>query len=73
LKEESHVKDKFVSGNDIVKAIHNALSATKKADFAVAYWGKGAAKRLGLDNAKKPGRIICDLRSYNCNQNELKN
>jgi PLD-like domain len=76
------VGDKFVSGNEIVKAIHNALSATKKADFAVAYWGKGAAKRLGLikaakrlglDNAKKKQdrRIICDLWSYNCNPDEL--
>ena len=47
------MKDKFVSGNDIVEALHKALSATEKADLAVAYWGKGAAKRLGLDNAKK--------------------
>jgi PLD-like domain len=66
---EAHVEDKFVSGNDIVEAIH--LSATERAYFAVAYWGKNAAKRLGLDKNKKPVRIICDLWSYACNPSEL--
>jgi len=43
-----------------------------RADFAVAYWGKGATERLGLDKIrKKPVRIICDLWSGACNPNEL--
>jgi PLD-like domain len=62
----------FLSGKGIADAIGAALStATGGADFAVAYWGKGSMKRLGLDSFNGKIRIICDLWSLSCNPNEL--
>jgi hypothetical protein len=62
---------KFLTGKHIVDAIQSSLSTTERADFAVAYWGKGATERLGLNKTNKPVRILCDLRSLACNPNEL--
>ena len=39
--------------------------------YAVAFWGKGASKKLGLDEAGG-GRIICNLESGCTNPDEIK-
>jgi hypothetical protein len=46
---------KLFSDESIVDAIQNSLSETERADFAVAYWGKGATQRFGLDKTDKTG------------------
>lgn len=38
---------------------------------AVAFWGKGAIKKLGLSPASR-GRVICNLESPACNPHEIK-
>jgi hypothetical protein len=64
-------ENKFVYGNRIVTCIREALKTTDQVDFAVAYWGKNATERLGLDQINKPVRIICDLWSFACNPKEM--
>lgn len=48
------------------------LASPDEVLLAVAYWGKGAAKELGLHNRKGPFRIICDLWSGRCHPDEIK-
>jgi hypothetical protein len=61
----------FLSGEEIITAIKQCLRDSKQADFAVAYWGKGAIERLSLDKINMAVRILCDLRSLACNPYEL--
>jgi hypothetical protein len=61
----------FLSDDRIMEAIQRSLSEAKRADFAVACWGKGATKRLRLDKSEIPVRILCDLTSMACNPKEL--
>lgn len=67
----------FCSGIDakandgFLKEITERLQAGSKNDLAVAYWGRGATTRLGLDG-KRPTRVICDLLSGGCNPYEIR-
>jgi phospholipase D-like protein len=64
---------RFLSGDDIVTEIKKCLgdADAKTADFAVGYWGEGAIERLDLGKIDVPVRLLCDLRSLNCNPYEL--
>lgn len=59
----------FLYGPELSSEIASALKGGRR-DFAVAYWGQGAAKRLELEDAVGI-RIICDLWSGCCNPYEL--
>jgi hypothetical protein len=48
------------------------LRAPGLASLAVAFWGDGAARKLGLDQRKGKTRILCDLYSGGCNPDEIK-
>lgn len=60
----------FPKGETILGAAQKILGEGEKLDIAVAYWGAGAIKALGIDG-KKPTRIICDLLSGGCNPGEI--
>jgi hypothetical protein len=62
---------RFLSGESIVQAISEDLASRSVADFAVAFWGKNAARTLGLNRSKAAIRIICDAYSGCCNPTEL--
>lgn len=61
----------FVSGTALTTSIHRILRARKPARFAVAFWGKNAAKLLKLPRDLRHLTIICDLKSGACNPDEL--
>ena len=68
-----------VSTDFLTKRIRQALlkrfvsaSAEKQVSIAVPYWGKGAAKALGLMSVKAKLRIICSLEQAEaCNPYEI--
>lgn len=60
----------FLSEN-ILQTIRRSVIAGSKADLAVAYWGQGATKLLGLDQSAAELRILCDVFSGSCDPNEL--
>jgi len=62
---------KFLTGDEIADATKRNIIKSGPTDLAVAYWGKGAAKRLGLDENNKNVRILCDVFSLSCNPAEL--
>ena len=64
---------RFLAGADIQKKVRTIGSRDGEVLAAVAYWGKGAAKRTGLAKHRRPAdvRIICDLMSGACNPNEV--
>jgi len=65
---------KFLKGVDIQKGVRKITSRNGEVMAAVAYWGKGAAKRTGLGRHRNPAsvRILCDLLSGSCNPKEIK-
>lgn len=59
----------FLYGADLTQAVCDVLSGSG-CDLAVAYFGKGAGRRLGLGKPKRV-RIVCDLWSGACNPYEV--
>lgn len=55
---------------DSIKSLLQQAQEGEQLELAVAYWGKDATKRLGIDGSK-PVRIVCDLLSGGCNPNEI--
>ena len=53
-------------------AIRMLLADATHARLAVAFWGKGAIERLGLDRPGLTAEILCNLESGACNPNELR-
>lgn len=56
--------ERFLADSAILSAVRRLLHSSKRADMAVAFWGKGAPKRLGLtrDSVRtKRIRLICNL------------
>lgn len=49
---------------------HITAPGIERNDFAVAYWGKGSAKLIGLSELAEV-RLLCDLRSGLCNPDEM--
>ena len=62
---------RFLTGDEIARAVKKNISEAGPTRLAVAYWGKGAAKRLGLFKNTKDVKILCDVYSLSCNPNEL--
>jgi hypothetical protein len=61
----------FLAGKEIADAVSRNLTPIGPTDLAVAYWGCGGAKILGLTRAHKNVRVICDLWSLACDPEEL--
>lgn len=53
-------------------AIRALLADATHARLAVAFWGKGAIERLGLDRPGLTAEILCNLESGACNPKELR-
>lgn len=53
-------------------AIRMLLADATHAKLAVAFWGKGAIERLGLNRPGLTAEILCNLESGACNPNELR-
>lgn len=53
-------------------AIRALLADATHAKLAVAFWGKGAIERLGLDRPGLTAEILCNLESGACNPKELR-
>jgi hypothetical protein len=64
---------KFLDGNNVKKEIKNLVGSGSTLKIAVAYWGKGATKELGLDKLPTNSlvTVICDLMSGACNPKEI--
>jgi hypothetical protein len=64
---------KFLDGPKVEAAIKELLSTAKHVRVAVAYWGDGAVKRLGIKRMKKDDvQVVCDVLSGGCNPKEVK-
>ncbi|QGZ35653.1 phospholipase D family protein [Stappia indica] len=55
-----------------LEEIRTILASTDRAKLAVAFWGDGAIKRLGLVGSGVQLQILCNLESGACNPNELR-
>jgi hypothetical protein len=62
----------FVNGPELNQRLKAALGLGVGADFAVAFWGAGAAEALGIEDGKGM-RIVCNLVSGGTNPNEIRN
>lgn len=53
-------------------ATKQLIAAAERAKLAVAFWGKGALKTLGLERAGLTLTILCNLDSGACNPKEIR-
>jgi hypothetical protein len=65
-----HTRLNVADDNSFLKTVAEVLDQGSNIDLAIAYWGKGAIKKLDLKSTK-PTRIICDLESGGCNPKEI--
>jgi hypothetical protein len=64
---------RFLDGPGVETVIRELLTQATRIRAAVAFWGNGAAERLGIAGLDgKDVQIVCDLRSGGCNPNEVK-
>ena len=62
----------FLDQNEVAQRIRSFVMGPGANRLAVAFWGTGAIRRLGLDKAKGPIQIVCDLFSGCVNPEEVK-
>jgi hypothetical protein len=60
----------FLHGPALSAAIRDILNQ-KRADIAVAFWGKGACERLAIPPNARGSRVACDARSGACNPSAI--
>lgn len=64
---------RFLDEKDAVPALQSMLASSDVATLVVAFWGKGAADRLGLTQRSwKQLTVVCNLFSGACNPHEIK-
>lgn len=63
---------KLLDESDALFEIRDLLRQADTARLAVAFWGKGAIERLGLDRSGLTVDILCNLDSGACNPSELR-
>lgn len=61
----------FVDGTQLLERLRSEYLRTKRADLAVAFWGKNALKNLGIQDGKGV-RIVCNLLSGGTNPDEIR-
>jgi hypothetical protein len=62
----------FLDESEIVPAVRDLLSKVDTATIVVAFWGKGATERLGLEKEWASLTIVCNLDSGACNPRVIK-
>lgn len=63
----------FVNGHELSLQLAVALKNAKTVRLAVAFWGRGAADKLGLqDNSVVRTQVVCNLVSGGTNPNEIR-
>jgi hypothetical protein len=62
----------FVDGPGLNERLNIVLRSAPPADFAVAFWGAGAAEALGIQDGTEM-RIVCNLVSGGTNPEEIRN
>ena len=68
----AHAMLKFCNTADTLAEVRAILKQADEAILAVAFWGEGAIKRLGLDQARPEKlTLVGDLESGACNPNEI--
>ena len=63
---------RLLDETDALSEIRDLLRQVDTARLAVAFWGKGALERLGLDRSGLTADILCNLDSGACNPAELR-
>lgn len=58
-------------GENHLDAVKSMIAGAKRFDAAVAFWGQGAIKQLGLGGAPHGGTVVCNLFSPGCNPHEI--
>ncbi len=64
----------ILHGHDYLECIRNRLAGSNNNRLAVAFWGRGAMKALGIECPKSPQRnyqIICNLTTGGTNPAEI--
>lgn len=59
---------RFLVEPDLRLEAKRIISAAKRSDLAVAFWGREAVQKLGITSN---ARVICDLESGACNPDEI--
>ncbi|MCB1469152.1 MAG: phospholipase D family protein [Rhizobiaceae bacterium] len=67
----------FINGSKLKQRLRAALSVGHDADFAVAFWGEGAAVELGIKSDRevkvdRKVRIVCNLLTGGTNPKEIR-
>jgi hypothetical protein len=62
---------KFLDGSAATAEIRRLVRLSNKVDMAVAFWGRGAAKELGLEAKGGAAQVICNLRTGGTNPDEI--
>ena len=63
----------FVNGHELSLQLAAALKNAKTARLAVAFWGHGAADKLGIqDNSGVKTQVVCNLMSGGTNPHEIR-
>lgn len=62
----------FLDESEVVPAVRDLLSKVDRATLVVAFWGKGAIERLGLQKEWASLKIVCNLDSGACNPRVIK-
>lgn len=62
----------LIDGTELLKRLRTAFQDASEANLAVAFWGAGAGKNLGIRNGQNV-RIVCNLLSGGTNPAEIRN
>lgn len=65
---ENRHEIRFLVEPDLRREAKRIISASKRTDLAVAFWGREAVRKLGITSN---ARVICDLESGACNPEEI--
>lgn len=71
MSEDSKGTPTLLTGPNIGRYLAERSARAKKIDAAVAYWGAGATKALGIEGDHERVRVICDLESGATNPYEV--
>lgn len=63
---------RIVAGPELIKNLKTAMSSDAEICLAVAFWGAGAADRLGLTQGRE-ARVVCNLSMGGTNPSEIRN
>lgn len=62
---------RLLSERAVLREIRAAIKHHRAGKFAVAFWGDGAAERLGIDHSPETMEVVCNLRLGGTNPREI--